>query len=317
VVTSDSSSGIRSAIGDASSPYQSPQRTSRREKKLHFCSQEMDELKQEDFITLTDMLEEENPTQDIELFVLSPGGNGEADYRIGHSFQQWAKQRNLVFRVVIPRYAMSAATILSLRATELVMGLQSEIGPIDPQIPKYDSSRGGWQYIPAMTVIDGLKLISEYLTNIPEMSSFFEEILKNAKLTLDDLGLLERARESGKQYGEALLKGAMLPDDKIARTTVERLSDYYKFHRHPIDAFEAKEELKLNIHYCQGSEWTKIKTIRDNYDTFVGQPGLIPGAAISSAIETVNLRQWRFLSLDEGGETVLMRSTPLSRLCSL
>ncbi len=296
MVTSDSSSGLDLLLEMRQARIKALKELQEERESFIFVLWNMDELKREDFFTLADMLEEENPTQDIELFVLSPGGNGEAGYRIGHSFQQWAKQRNLVFRVVIPRYAMSAATILSLGATELVMGLQSEIGPIDPQIPKYDSSRGGWQYIPAMTVIDGLKLISEYLTNIPEMSSFFEEILKNAKLTLDDLGLLERARESGKQYGEALLKGAMLPDDKIARTTVERLSDYYKFHRHPIDAFEAKEELKLNIHYCQGSEWIKIKIICDNYDTFVGQPGLIPGAAISSAIETVNLRQWRFLS---------------------
>ena len=274
----------------------------------------MDELKRENFFTLADMLEEENPTKDIELFVLSPGGNGEAGYRIGHSFQQWAKQRNLEFRVVIPQYAMSAATILSLGANTLIMGLQSEIGPIDPQIPKYDLSRGRWRYIPAMSVVDGLKLISEYLSNISAMSSFFEEIVKSAKLTLDDLGLLERARESGKQYGETLLKDGMIPDEKIARATVERLSDYYKYHGHPIDAFEAEEKLNLKVRYCQGDDWSKIKAIRANYDAFVGQPGLILGAVVSSAIETVNLRQWRFLSLEQGRETVLMRPSTFDEL---
>jgi len=266
----------------------------------------MDEIKQADFFTLTDMLEKENPSQDIELIVLSPGGNGEAGYRIGHSFQKWAKKRNLAFKVIIPQYAMSAATILSLGVTELIMGLQSQIGPIDPQIPKYDRLRGQWRYIPAMAVIDGLKLISEYLNKIPTMSNFFEEIVKNEKLTLDDLGILERLRESGKQYGEALLKGGMMPDEKVARKTVEHLSDYYKFHGHPIDAFEAEEELKLNVRYCEGDEWSKIKAVRDLYNEFVGQAGLLPGAMISSAIETVNFRQWRFYPLEQDNEQVII-----------
>ncbi len=266
----------------------------------------MDELKREDFFTLADMLEEENPDQDIELIILSPGGNGEAGYRIGHSFQQWAREKNLKFRVIIPLYAMSAATILALGAFELMMGLQSEIGPIDPQIPKYDASRGRWRYIPAMTVIDGLKLISEYLHHIPLMSSLSQDLVKTAKLTLEDLGLLERARESGKQYGEALLKNGMVPDPESARKTVERLADYYKYHGHPIDAFEAKEELKLNVNYSEGEEWAKIKAIRNLYNDFVGQPGLIPGAVISSAIETANLRSWRFLVLEPSREQVLI-----------
>jgi len=266
----------------------------------------MDELKREDFFTLADMLEEESPDSDIEIFVLSPGGSGEAGYRIGHAFQRWTKKRDLVFRVVIPLYAMSAATILSLGAQKLVMGLQSEIGPIDPQIPKYDETKGRWRHIPAMTVIDGLKLVSEYIEKIPAMSKFFEEVVKNEKLTLDDLGLLERARESGKQYGEGLLTGGMIPDTKMARKTVERLSDYYKYHGHPIDAFEAEEQLKLTVEYTEGETWSKIKTLRDLYNDFVGQPGLIPGAVVSCAIETANLRRWRFLALEQGEQYMMV-----------
>lgn len=259
----------------------------------------MDQLKQEDFFTLADILEEENPEKNIELILLSPGGSGEAGYRIGHTFQQWTKKREMEFKVIIPLYAMSAATILSLGASELVMGLQSQIGPIDPQIPKYDETRNRWRHIPAMTVIDGLKLVSEYIDKIPEMSNFFEEIVKNEKLTLDDLGLLERFRESGKQYGEALLTRGMIKDEKRARWIVERLSDYYKFHGHPIDAFEAAEELKLNVQFCDGDMWVKIKKIRDFYNEFVGQPGLIPNAIVSSAIETVHLRRWRYMPLEQ------------------
>nr|VFJ75683.1 MAG: Serine dehydrogenase proteinase [Candidatus Kentron sp. FM]VFJ75859.1 MAG: Serine dehydrogenase proteinase [Candidatus Kentron sp. FM]VFK22593.1 MAG: Serine dehydrogenase proteinase [Candidatus Kentron sp. FM] len=229
----------------------------------------LDELKREDFFTLSDILEQENPQRDIELIILSPGGSGEAGYRIGHTFQQWAKRHSIEFRVIVPLYAKSAATLLSLGAQSIVMGLQSEIGPIDPQIPKYDQTRKRWRYIPAMALIDGLKLVSEYINKIPEMSRLFEEIVKNEKLTLDDLGLIERSRESGKQYGEALLLAGMLPDEEKAREIVERLSDYYKFHGHPIDAYEAEELLTLSVTHCQGKEWASIKGLRDEYNSII------------------------------------------------
>lgn len=262
----------------------------------------LDDLKREDFFTLADMLEEENPDQDIDFVVLSPGGSGEAGFRIGHTFQQWSRRKKISFRVIVPLYAKSAATILALGANQIVMGLQSEIGPIDPQIAKYDKSRGRLRYIPAMAVFDGLKLVSEFINQIPEMSRFFEEIVKNERLTLDELGILERTRESGKQYGETLLYGNMIEDEKIAREVVERLSDYYKYHGHPIDAYEAEEQLNLDVQHCEGDQWTVIKALRDEYNLFVGQPGIIPGVVVTSAIETENLRSWRYRPLEESRE---------------
>jgi hypothetical protein len=259
----------------------------------------IDELMFEDFSVLADALEDEDPAIDLDLVLLSPGGSGEAGYRIGHAFQQWAKRRKLSFRVIIPLYAKSAATILALGATELVMGLHSEIGPIDPQIQKYDRVRERMRYIPAMALEDGLKLIAEFIGKIPAMGTVFQEIVASEHLNLDDFGMLERARESGKQYGETLLTGSMITDPTQARITVERLSDYYKFHGHPIDAFEAEQELKLKVVHSSGNEWRLIKDVRDHYQEFVGVPGLVPGAVVTSVVETAFVRRWRIAPLGE------------------
>ena len=164
-------------------------------KSFVFVYWNLDELRPDDFFSLADMLQEENPTQNIDLIVLSPGGNGSYGYRIGHTFQQWAMRRGLSFRVIVPLYAKSAATILALGAHEIHMGVQSEIGPIDPQFPKYDPGRGRWRYIPALALFDGVKLVSEHLKTIPTMAQILERIIERENLTLDDLGLLERARE--------------------------------------------------------------------------------------------------------------------------
>jgi hypothetical protein len=258
----------------------------------------LDELRGDDFLTLADMLEEENPSKNVDFIVTSPGGNGEAGYRIGHTFQQWAARRELSFRVVIPLYAKSAATILALGAHELVMGVHSEIGPIDLQIAKIDKRTQRWRYVPAMAVMDGLKLVGEYIETLPAMGSFFQEILGKEELSLEELGVLERLRESGKQYGELLLQGGMIPNPEVARKTVERLSDYYKFHGHPIDAFDAEQNLKLNVKHSDGMEWAAIKELRAEFQEFVGQPGLIPGTVVTSVVECAKLRSWRYVPLE-------------------
>jgi hypothetical protein len=258
----------------------------------------MDELKLDDFFTLADFLEEQPGDKNIDLVVVSPGGNGEAGFRIGHAFQQWANRNNVLFRVIVPLYAKSAATILALGAHEIVMGLHSEIGPIDAQIPKVDKSGQRWRYVPAMAVMDGLKLVGECINQLPAMSRFFEELLRNERLSLDELGLIERGRESGKQYGELLLAHGMIKDRERARDAVERLADYYKYHGHPIDAFDAEQNLGLTISHSTGKEWALIKALRDEFQAFVGQPDLIPGAMVTSVVETRKARTWRQVALD-------------------
>ena len=63
----------------------------------------------------------------------------------------------------------------------------------------------------------------------------------------------------------------MVPDGKKARDIAEHLTDFYKFHGHPIDAFEV-EKLGLKMVLCEPEEWQTIKDVRDEYQKFVGNP---------------------------------------------
>jgi Serine dehydrogenase proteinase len=65
----------------------------------------------------------------VALLVDSPGGLAEVAYRLARILQ-----RDGGFTVVIPRYAKSAATLLSLGATAAIMGDDAEIGPLDAQL---------------------------------------------------------------------------------------------------------------------------------------------------------------------------------------
>ncbi len=65
----------------------------------------------------------------VALLIDSPGGLAEVAYRLARVLQ-----RDGGFTVVIPRYAKSAATLLSLGATRALMGEDAEIGPLDAQL---------------------------------------------------------------------------------------------------------------------------------------------------------------------------------------
>lgn len=68
--------------------------------------------------------------KDITLIVHSPGGELLAGVQIAKIFKEWKGK----VRVVVPYYAMSAGTLISLAADEIVASKGATFGPIDPQI---------------------------------------------------------------------------------------------------------------------------------------------------------------------------------------
>lgn len=67
---------------------------------------------------------------EIDLWLESGGGDAHAAYKIALLLR--ARARTL--RIVVPDYAKSAATLLSLAADELFMGDAAELGPLDAQV---------------------------------------------------------------------------------------------------------------------------------------------------------------------------------------
>lgn len=67
----------------------------------------------------------------LDLIIHSPGGQAEATIQI----VQYLRNKYKMIRAIIPQNAMSAATMLACACDEIIMGKESAIGPIDPQIP--------------------------------------------------------------------------------------------------------------------------------------------------------------------------------------
>jgi hypothetical protein len=68
--------------------------------------------------------------RDLDLIVHSPGGSAEA----AEQMLNYLRTQFDHIRCIVPLQAKSAATMLALGCDEILLGLHSELGPIDPQI---------------------------------------------------------------------------------------------------------------------------------------------------------------------------------------
>jgi hypothetical protein len=71
---------------------------------------------------------------EIDLWLDSPGGDANAAFKLWH----YLRSRCSVLRAVVPGYAKSAATLLSIGCDQIYMADDAELGPLDVQIEHPD-----------------------------------------------------------------------------------------------------------------------------------------------------------------------------------
>ncbi len=188
----------------------------------------------------------------ILLVLHNLGGSIEAGYLISKTCKRLAKDK---FSVVVPRKAKSAATLLSLGADEIHMGLMSELGPIDPQF-------GGF---PALGIKNALEILSDLACKHPGASGMFSDYIQ-AKLDLRVLGYFERVNESAKQYAERLLDGKEFPEKVSARALADHFVSHYKDHGFVIDFDEARQLLGDKIVKQESAEYAFSNEVFESLD---------------------------------------------------
>ena len=195
---------------------------------------------------------------------MSLGGLAEPAYKIARLFQNYSEEK---FSVLIPYYAKSAATILSLGADEIVMGPASELGPIDPQI----RSSNNFPLIPALTLKEALDYITKIVQKDPKLAPLYVPLLD--KVNLIELGYFEREIESAKQYGEILLTSKKInPLEKTeAKTVANNFVQQYKTHGFVIDGQVASSLLKGAVKLLESNDpiWQCMWQLHNTYDQYI------------------------------------------------
>ncbi|GAA4340884.1 SDH family Clp fold serine proteinase [Flaviaesturariibacter amylovorans] len=208
--------------------------------------------------TIYQALNQFSEEKDLLLVLHSIGGSIEPAYLISQTCKKKTKQK---FCVTVPRKAKSAATLLSLGADEIHMGMLSELGPIDPQI-KLLGETESW---PALGVGHSLEYIAKLVCQHPGSASMFAQYLTN-KLEPNQLGYFERVSESAVQYAERLLGTKEVAAEETVQSVAGKLVYHYKDHDFVIDIDEATKLLGSTIVRKHTSEYQFGSEVYDLFD---------------------------------------------------
>lgn len=197
--------------------------------------------------------------ESMDVLLHSGGGDINTAYQIAEMLRNHSKE----FRVIVPIYAKSAATLFTLAADEIIMGELAEPGPLDTQI--LERQKGSRKYNSALNPFKSLEQLQSF--SFETLDIAVKLFLSRAALTVDEaigraiefaasvstplyskldiekLGEYSRALAVGKEYGERLLKRyTKWKDDDEGRTNVlDKLVRGYPSHDYIIDYKEMQE----------------------------------------------------------------------------
>jgi len=154
------------------------------------------------------------------------------------------RERASEFRVIIPEYAKSAATLIALAGDSILMAPTSELGPIDPQL--FGPGPGGAFFqTSAQSFLDEFKKIKREVQETGELSPAYFPLLEG--LNLGFIGMCRNLIERSQQFAEKCLKYSMCKDDEEkAQKIAEELCDAKKWLTHGV-VIDAQEAQKLGI----------------------------------------------------------------------
>lgn len=175
----------------------------------------------------------------LDLLLHTPGG----DVAAAESLVRYLRSMfGHDIRAVIPQLAMSAGTMIACACQEIIMGLHSSIGPIDPQF------RG----MPAHGIVEEFRRAKEEIEANPANIAVWQPIISKYQPTL--IGESEKAIAWSQEIVEEWLADGMFADlsktkaKKKASEVVQALGDpqfTYSHSRH-ID-FEAAKKIGLRV----------------------------------------------------------------------
>lgn len=139
-----------------------------------------------------------DPKKGLDILLHTPGGETAATESIVDYLRSIFGTN---IRAIIPQLAMSAGTMIACACSEIVMGKQSSLGPIDPQF------RG----MPAHGVVEEFKQAYEEIKADPPKMAVWQPII--AKYTPTLVGECEKSIKWSNEMAREWLKTGMFKND--------------------------------------------------------------------------------------------------------
>lgn len=192
----------------------------------------------------------------LDLIIHSPGGQAETTIQI----VQYLRKKYDKIRAIIPQNAMSAATMLACACDEIIMGKESAIGPIDPQIGIPFQNK--MHMIPAHSILNEFESAKTDMLDNPTLANIWAP-----KLTQLPFGMLDFCKKSialAKENVGNWLNLYMFKDEQIKNGN--KIADYldnfdiHGSHGRPID-FEKAREIGLKVSLLEDDQILQEKVL--------------------------------------------------------
>lgn len=171
----------------------------------------------------------------LTLLLHTPGGVTNA----AETVVAYLRSKFVDLEVIVPTYAMSAGTMVSLAADRIVLGRQSQLGPIDPQLPLSEE-----RFVSARAIVEQFQMAKREISKNRDVALAWAPVLQSLGPALLQEALYALA------YGERMvaqwLAKYMLKADKYRQKKAARIAKHFndaakhKSHGRRIDRDEAK-----------------------------------------------------------------------------
>ena len=217
---------------------------------------------------LEGVLQKTDLSNGLALVLSSPGGDGLAAERIIRICRTYSGTGE--YWAIVPRMAKSAATVICLGASRILMSETSELGPIDPQVSLIEN--GVPKRFSAYNIVSSYEdLFRKAVSSKGRLEPFLQQLDRYDQRQIAEL---KQAHELAQDIAVKALKEGMLGKDSEA-TIRKRISvflnpKYTKAHARPIYIEDARKAgLNVEAKDVRGSIWRDIYELYIRSDLFV------------------------------------------------
>ena len=164
----------------------------------------------------------------LTLILHTPGG----ELAAVESIVDYLHAKFNYIEVVVPFLAMSAGAMISLASNLVILGKQSQLGPIDPQIPS------GYKRHSARAILEGFERAKEDIEHNPKLAHLWAPILQNMGPSL--MIEADKVLRYSKELVVKWLVQRMFAGEADAKAKAERIASYFNA--------EQSDELPNSVH---------------------------------------------------------------------
>ena len=154
-------------------------------------------------------------TRGLSLILHTPGG----EMTSTETMVDYLRRKFDYIEAIVPVYAMSGGTMIALNANKIVMGKQSQLGPIDAQLQLPGGS------VSASSILDQFNTAREEIVEDREAAVVWAPILQAMGPSL--LSQAQKALELGQQIAEHGLTNHMFKERPDSDKKAEEVAKYF------------------------------------------------------------------------------------------